>query len=92
MSPFFVLLSVVRLFHSLFDCNSAGDGRADHRVVAHADKTHHFDVRRDGGRTCELGVGMHTTHGVGHAVAGGAGRHVVGMQGTACAAAAVVKS
>lgn len=30
---------------------------------------------------------MHTTHGVGHAVAGGAGRHVVGMQGTACAAA-----
>ena len=30
---------------------------------------------------------MHTTHGVGHAVRGGAGGHVVGMQGTAGAAA-----
>lgn len=27
--------------------NCHGDGRADHRVVAHADEAHHLDVRRD---------------------------------------------
>ena len=31
----------------------------------------------------KLGVRMHTAHGVGHAVGGRAGSHVVGMQGTA---------
>ena len=88
MSPVYsCFYRVSRLFHSLFDCNGAGDGRADHRVVAHADKTHHLDVRRNGGGTCELGVGVHTAHGVGHAVAGGACRHVVGVQGAARAAA-----
>ena len=40
----------------------------DHRVVAHTDKTHHFDVSGNGGRTCELRIGMHTAHSVGHTV------------------------
>ena len=34
-----------------------------------------------------MSVGMHTAHGIGHAVGSGAGRHVVGMQGTTRAAA-----
>ena len=40
-----------------------------------------------GGGAGELRVGVHTAHGVGHAVAGGAGGHVVRMQGAAGAAA-----
>ena len=44
-------------------------------------------MSRNGRRTGKLGVGVHTAHGVGHAVRGGAGRHVVGVQGTAGAAA-----
>ena len=62
-------------------------GGAHHGVVAHADKAHHFNVGGHGGAACKLGVGMHTAHGVGHAVGGGAGSHVVGVQGTASAAA-----
>ena len=44
-------------------------------------------MRGDGGGACELGVGVHATHGVGHAVGGGAGGHVVRVQGAARAAA-----
>ncbi len=40
-----------------------------------------------GGGAGELGVGVHPAHGVGHAIASGAGGHVVGMQGPAGAAA-----
>ena len=40
----------------LLDGDSAGDGGTDHGVVAHADETHHVNVRRHGGRTGELGV------------------------------------
>ena len=72
---------------SLFHSHSHGNGSADHGVVAHAQKAYHFHLVRHGGGTGELGVGMHTTHGVGHAVGSGAGCHVVGMQGTARAAA-----
>ena len=43
-------------------------------------------MRRHGGGTGELGVGVHTAHGVGHAVGGRAGAHVVRVQGTASAA------
>ena len=39
-------------------------------------------------RARELGVAVHAAHGVGHAVAGGTGGHVVGVQGAAGAAAA----
>ena len=70
----------------LLDGDSAGDGGTNHGVVAHADETHHVDVRRHGGRTGELGVGVHTAHGVGHAVRGRAGAHVVRVQGAASAA------
>ena len=44
-------------------------------------------MSRDGGGTGELGVGVHTAHGVGHAVGSGASSHVVGVQSTAGAAA-----
>ena len=74
---------LLRILHS----NGHGDGRANHGVVAHADQAHHLNVSRHGGGASELGVGVHTTQGVGHAVGGGAGSHVVGMQGTARAAA-----
>ena len=42
---------------------------------------------RDGGGACELGVGVHAAHGVGHAVGSGTGSHIVGMEGTTRAAA-----
>ena len=32
------------LFHCLFNCNRAGDRGAYHRVVAHTDKAHHFNM------------------------------------------------
>ena len=35
---------VLRLFHRFFHRNSAGNGSADHGVVAHADEAHHLDV------------------------------------------------
>ena len=83
----YMSIARVRLgLEGLLDGDSAGDGGTDHGVVAHADETHHVDVRRHGGRTGELGVGVHTAHGVGHAVRGRAGAHVVRVQGTASAA------
>ena len=63
------------------------DGRADHGVVAHAEEAHHLDMCRNGGGACELGVGVHAAHGVGHAVGSGTGSHIVGMEGTTRAAA-----
>ncbi len=41
----------------------------------------------NGGRACELSVGVHTSHGVGHSVAGGSCRHVIGMESTSGTAA-----
>ena len=67
--------------------NSAGHGGTNHGVVAHADEAHHVHVRRHRGRAGELGARVHTTHGVGHAVGSRASSHVVGVQGTAGAAA-----
>ena len=72
----------------LRDGNGDRNGGAHHRVVAHADETHHLDVRRNGRRARELRVGVHTAHRIGHAVGRGARRHVVRMQGAARAAAA----
>ena len=74
-------------FPGFFHRDRAGDGSADHRVVAHADEAHHLDVRRNGGGTGELRVAVHAAHRVGQAVGGRARRHVVRMQGTARAAA-----
>ena len=82
------LIFDVRLFaEAVLNGNGNGDGRADHGVVAHAEEAHHLDVCRDGGGACELSVGVHTAHSVGHTVGGGAGGHVVGVEGTAGAAA-----
>ena len=75
------------LLHGLFDGDGDSDGRADHRVVAHAEEAHHLDVRRNGAGARELRIGVHTAHGVGHAVGGGAGGHVVRVQRAARAAA-----
>ena len=75
------------LLEALLDGDCDGNRRADHRVVAHADEAHHLDVRRNRARARELRVGVHAAHGVGHAVAGRARRHVVGVERTAGAAA-----
>ena len=73
--------------HGLSDSDGDVNGGADHRVVAHTDQAHHFDVGGNAGRTGELSVGVHASHGVGHTIAGGTGGHVIGMEGTAGAAA-----
>ena len=72
---------------SLVNRHGAGHGSADHGVVAHTHQAHHFHVGGYGGGAGKLGVAMHTAHGVGQAVRGGAGGHIVGMQGAAGAAA-----
>ena len=79
--------SVPLLLQCFLNGHSYANGSADHRIVAHAQEAHHFYVGRHGGGTGKLSVGMHTAHGIGHAVGSGAGCHVVGMQGTARAAA-----
>src|SRR5699024_2416586 len=58
-----------------------------HRVVAHADQAHHLNMRRYRRGTGKLRVGVHSAHGVGHAVGSRAGSHVVRVQGAAGAAA-----
>ena len=63
--------------------DGAGYGAAYHRVVADAEEAHHLDVCGYAAGAGELGVGVHAAHGVGHTVGGGAGGHVVGMEGTA---------
>ena len=67
--------------------NSTGDSHADHGVVAGADQTHHLNMSRDGGGASELGITVHTAHGVGQTIGSGACSDVVGVQGTARAAA-----
>ena len=75
------------LLFALSNSNGHSHSRTDHGVVAHAQEAHHLHVSGDGGGTGELGVGVHTAHGVGHAVGSGASSHVVGVQSTAGAAA-----
>ena len=38
---------ILRVFHSLFNCDCTSDGGADHGVVAHTDETHHLNVCGD---------------------------------------------
>ena len=65
---------------SLRSSNSTGDSHADHRVVAGADQTHHLDVSRDGGGASELGITVHTAHGVSQTIGSGACSDVVGVR------------
>ena len=50
------------LLQALGDRNCHSDGRADHRVIAHAEEAHHLHVRGHRGGAGELSVGMHTAH------------------------------
>ena len=50
----FLEATKLRVLLRFFDSDSHRDGRADHRVVAHADETHHLDVRRHGAGAREL--------------------------------------
>ena len=58
----------VQLLACLFDGNCNRNGHTNHGVVTCADETHHLYVSRNGGRTCELSVGVHSTHSVSHTV------------------------
>ena len=77
----------VRLFKRFRYRNGARNGRADHRVITHTDKTHHFYVRGNGRRTCELRVAVHSSHSIGHAVRRRTCRHIVGVKSSSRAAA-----
>ena len=85
-SLLFYCFRIFRLLFALSNSNGHSHSRTDHGVVAHAQEAHHLHVSGDGGRTGKLSVGVHTAHGVGHAVRGRAGAHVVRVQGTASAA------
>ena len=86
-SLLFYCFRIFRLLFALSNSNGHSHSRTDHGVVAHAQEAHHLHVSGDGGRTGKLSVGVHTAHGVGHAVGSGTGGHVVGVQGAARAAA-----
>ena len=72
---------------SLFDSNCYRYSHTNHRVVTCTDQTHHLNVSGYGRRTCELCIGMHTSHCICHTIGSRACCHVIGMQCTACAAA-----
>ena len=56
-------LRMLLLFaHSFLYSYSYGYGHTNHRVVTSADEAHHVNVSRNGGRTCELSITMHTAH------------------------------
>ncbi len=44
---YIVWLFIFRLFHSLCNCNCASNCSANHRVITHANKSHHFNVCRN---------------------------------------------
>ena len=49
---------IILLIHTFLNCNSAGNGHTDHRVVAGTDKTHHFYVKYTGADFDFLTAGM----------------------------------
>ena len=74
-------------FSALLNANRNRHRHTNHWVVACADKAHHLNVCRYGRRTGKLCIGVHTAHGIGHAVGCRTSCHIVRMQGTARAAA-----
>ena len=81
-------IGVIRkLLAGLFHGNGHGNGHTDHGVVTCAQEAHHLNVGRNGRRTCELCIAVHTAHGISHAVGSGTCSHVIGMQSTAGATA-----
>ena len=72
-----------KLFAGFFNGDGDRDGHTNHRIISSSNQAHHFYVGGDGGGAGELGVGVHSTHGVGHAVGGGAGCHRL-FSGSGC--------
>ena len=64
----------------------ASYGATYHRVVADTEEAHHLYVCRNGGRTCELCIAVHTSEGIGHTVGCRTCSHVIGVQRTSCTA------
>lgn len=75
------------LLIGFFNRHRASYGSAYHRIVAHTDKSHHFNVSGNGGGAGKLSVAVHSAHGVGQTVGSGTRRNVVGVEGTSCTAA-----
>jgi len=54
----------------LIQCQSyihgAGYGATYHRVVTYTQEAHHLHMSRHAGRTGELSIAVHTTHGIRH--------------------------
>ena len=83
----FVFWLIGESAEAVLDCNGNRNSSAYHRVVAHSEEAHHLNVSGYGRGACELSVRMHAAHGVGHTIGSGTCSHVIGMQGSACAAA-----
>ena len=66
-------------FHCFFDSNCASNRHTNHGVVTSTDQAHHFYVSGNGGRTCELCVGVHSTHRIGHTVGCKANNYIIGV-------------
>ena len=54
--------------HSFLNSNSNSNRSTYHRVVTHTQESHHFYVSRNGWRTSELSVTVHTAHCVRHTI------------------------
>ena len=80
-------ICIFQLLKGFLHCYRNSDAGAYHRVVAHAEETHHFHMCRNRGRSCELGVRVHPAHGVCHTVGGWSCCHVVRVQRSSSTAA-----
>ena len=82
-----IFLACLLLLHSLFNSNCASNCRANHRVVAHTDKSHHLNVSRNRGRAGKLCIRMHSAECIGHTVGSRTCSHIVRVQSSSCTAA-----
>ena len=72
--------------HSFLNSNSNSNSHTNHGVVTCTDKSHHFNMSGNGGGTCELCIGVHSSESICHTVGSGACCHVIGMESSTCAA------